>query len=199
MPTRSHFPRARTAVLLVDTINPFDFEGGAAFARRSIPTARAIARLRDRARAARLPVIYVNDNFGRWRSDAAALVRWCRRSGRPGAPIVAILAPRATDYIVLKTTLSGFHQTPLETMLRLGGVRTVIVCGFAADNCVLFTAADAYMRDYRLVVPRDCVAAKTPRALRSALRTMRSLFDADTRPSRRIRMSRAISQSMPKV
>ena len=66
MPIRSHFPNARTALLLVDTINPFDFEGGAAFARRSIPVARAIARLRARATRASVPIIYVNDNLGKW-------------------------------------------------------------------------------------------------------------------------------------
>ena len=190
MPTRSHFPKARTALLLVDTINPFDFEGGRAFARRSVRVARAIAALRDRASRAGLPVIYVNDNLGKWRSDMRSLVEHCTRDGMPGAPVVQILEPRKADYVVLKSTLSGFYQTPLDTMLRLGGVATVIITGFAADNCVLFTAADAYMRDYRLVVPRECIGAKTPEALRRALTTMSDLFGAKTEPSTRLRLSR---------
>ena len=190
MPTRSHFPASSTALVLVDVINPFDFEGGGAFAKRSLRAARAIARLRDRATRARVPVIYVNDNLGKWRSDAASVVAFCCRPGMPGAPIVALLQPRRRDYVLLKATLSGFYQTPLETMLRLGRVRTVIVTGFAADNCVLFTAADAYMRDFRLVVPRDCIEAKTPDALRRALTTMKELFDARTTPSGRLRLSR---------
>jgi nicotinamidase-related amidase len=126
MPTRARFPKSRTALLLIDTINPFDFDGGRAFARKAIRVARRIAQLRERATRAGIPVIYVNDNLGKWRSDV---------------------------YVVLKSTLSGFYQTPLETMLRLGGVKTLIVTGFAADNCVLFTAADAYMRDFRLLDP----------------------------------------------
>lgn len=189
MRTRSRFPRARTALLLVDVINPFDFAGGPAFARRAQRVARVIERLRARAERAGLPVIYVNDNLGKWRSDAASLVEFCTRPGVPGAPIVERLAPRPTDYVVLKSTLSGFYQTPLDTMLRLGGVQTVILTGFAADNCVLFTAADAYMREFRLIVPRDAVGARTTDARRRALATMYELFDARTPAASALRLS----------
>lgn len=174
--------------MLVDTINPFDFPGGAAFARRGLRVARAIAALRARASRARVPVIYVNDNLGRWRSDVRELVARCRRPDMPGASIADLLAPREGDYVVLKSTLSGFFQTPLDTMLRLGGVRRIVLTGFAADNCVLFTAADAYMREYRLDVPRDCIGAKSPAALRRALTTMEQLLDARTTPSRGLRL-----------
>jgi nicotinamidase-related amidase len=190
MPTRSHFPKAWTALLLVDTINPFDFPGGSTFARKAKSVAVKIASLRDRATRAGVPVIYVNDNLGKWRSDADTLVTWCTRPGMPGAPVVELLKPRPSDYVILKASLSGFYHTPLDTMLRLGEVRTVIVTGFAADNCVLFTAADAYMREYRLAVPRDCIGAQTPDRRRRALLTMQELFDANTRPSNRIRLTR---------
>lgn len=190
MPTRTHFPKSRTALLLVDTINPFDFDGGTAFARKALRTATAILRLRERASAAGVPVIYVNDNLGRWRSDIGALVAWCSRPGSPGAAVVDMLKPRKSDYVILKASLSGFYDTALQTMLRLGDVRTVVLTGFATDNCVLFTAADAYMREYEVMVPRDCVAAKTAEAQRRALTMMKSLFDANTRASNRIRFHR---------
>jgi nicotinamidase-related amidase len=188
MPTRSRFPKARTVLLLVDTINPFDFPGGAAFARKSLGVARAIAALRERATRARVPVVYVNDNLGRWRSDVQGLIERCRRPEMPGAPILEMLAPRPADYVVLKATLSGFYQTPLDTMLRTGGVRRLVITGFAADNCVLFTAADAYMREYALDVPRDCIGAKSPAALRRALHTMEELLDARTARSTTVRL-----------
>lgn len=188
MPTRSRFPKARTALVLVDTINGFDFPGGAAFARRCLGVARAIAALRDRATRARVPVVYVNDNLGRWRSDVHGLIERCRQPGNPGAPIVNLLAPRPSDYVILKATLSGFYQTPLETMLRLGGVRRLVITGFAADNCVLFTAADAYMREYRLDVPRDCIGAKSPAALRRALTALEDLLGARTTASPGLRL-----------
>jgi nicotinamidase-related amidase len=176
--------------LLIDVINPFDFPGGAAFARRAIRVARAIARLRERATKAGLPVLYVNDNLGRWRSDIDALVDLCARPNQPGAPVVELLRPRPIDYVVLKSTLSGFYQTPLEAMLRLGGVRTVVLTGFAADNCVLLTAADAYMRDFRVVVARDCVGAKTPDALGRAFKAMIELFRARVVASTHLRFTR---------
>jgi nicotinamidase-related amidase len=174
----------------VDTINPFDFPGGAAFARRNLGVAHRIAALRARATRARVPVVYVNDNLGRWRSDVHDLVERCGRPGMPGARIVDRLAPRPSDFVILKATLSGFFQTPLETMLRLGGVERIVLTGFAADNCVLFTAADAYMREYRLDVPRDCIGAKSTTALRRALTTMEELLSARTAPSSALRLAR---------
>ena len=190
MPTRSQVPKRETALLIVDVINPLDFPGGRTVARRSRRMAARLARLRDRAARAGLPVVYVNDNLGLWRSDVADLVRRCCARGRPGSASVRALEPRPTDLVVLKTTLSGFHQTPLDALLRLAGARRVIVTGLMADNCVLFTAADAYMRDYKVVVPRDCVSAKTPDAMRRALTTMTELLGASTTPSTRLRLSR---------
>ena len=191
MRTRSHFPKASTALLLVDVINPCDFPGGRAFVQRNLTVARAIAKLAERARGRHVPVIYVNDNFGRWRSDIDALVAACTRPDKPGAAIVDLLRPHSKDFVVLKSTLSGFYQTPLDAMLRLGGVRTVIIAGFSADNCVLFTAADAYMREFQIVVPRNCVGAKSADDVRRALRSMRSVLDARTPPARGLRLSKS--------
>ena len=187
---KSVFPRARTALLFVDVINLFDFPGGAAFARRALAPARQIRRLRDRAHASGVPVIYVNDNWGRWRSDFKAIVSDCRRPGRPGAPIAGLLEPTPRDFFVLKPHLSGFHETPLDTLLQSGGVETVIITGFAADNCVFFTAAEAHMRDYRLLVPSDCCESESAAERRHALDRMRKFLHASTTSSRRIRLRR---------
>lgn len=187
---QSVFPKARTALLLVDVINLFDFPKGAALARRSLGPARNILRLRDRAHRAGVPAIYVNDNWGRWRSDFRSIVADCSRAGRPGAPIAELLKPTPRDFFVLKPHLSGFHETPLDTLLQIGEVQTVIVVGFAADNCVFFTAAEAHMRDYRLVVPSDCCASEQDRERRHALSKMRKFLDANTASSRHIRMRR---------
>jgi nicotinamidase-related amidase len=187
---QSVFPKARTALLLVDVINLFDFPGGGAFARRALRPARHIARLRDRAHRAGVPVIYVNDNFGRWRSDFTTLVETCREPGRSGATIARLLAPAPGDFFVLKPHLSGFHETPLDMLLQSGDVRTVILTGFAADNCVFFTAAEAHMRDYQVVVPSDCCASEQDRERRHALAKMRKFFHARTPQSRDLRPRR---------
>jgi nicotinamidase-related amidase len=187
---RSVFPRARTSLLLVDVINLFDFPGGAAFARKALRPADHIARLRERAHTAGVPVIYVNDNWGRWRSDFKAIVAACRRPERPGAAIATLLAPAPRDFFVLKPHLSGFHDTPLDTLLQAGKVETVVVAGFAADNCVLFTAAEAHMRNYRVIVPSDCCASEADSERRHVLGKMRKFLHADTPVSRRVRLRR---------
>ena len=187
---RSVFPKARTALLLVDVINLFDFPRGGAFARRALGPARRIRRLRDRAHQSGVPVIYVNDNWGRWRSDFKAIVADCSRPERPGAPIAGLLEPTPRDFFVLKPHLSGFHDTPLDTLLQGGGVKTLVIAGFAADNCVYFTAAEAHMRNYSVVVPSDCCASEEDDERRHALANMRKLFDAATASSRHIRMRR---------
>lgn len=187
---RSVFPKARTAILLVDVINLFDFPGGSSFARRAVRAARSIATLRDRAHRAGVPVIYVNDNWGRWRSDFRTIVADCSHPNRPGAPIARMLTPTPRDFFVLKPHLSGFHETPLDTLLHGGDVHTVVIAGFAADNCVLFTAAEAHMRDYAVVVPSDCCASERDRERTHALAKMRKFLDTDTRASDRIRLRR---------
>jgi nicotinamidase-related amidase len=186
----SVFPTSRTALLLIDVINLFDFPDGAAFARRCLPTARRIATLRQRAHRTGVPVVYVNDNFGRWRSDFKTLVAACSEPGRPGAPIAELLKPTPRDFFVLKPHLSGFHQTPLHMVLQSGKVQTLVLAGFAADNCVLFTAADAHMSGYRVVVPSDCVASEEDKERRHVLGRMRKFLSANTVASRRVRLRR---------
>ena len=187
---RSVFPKARTALLLIDVINLFDFPGGSAFAHRANRPARNIARLRDRAHRVGVPVIYVNDNWGRWRSDFKTIVGDCSKADRPGATIAQLLKPTLEDFFVLKPHLSGFHETPLDTLLQTGRVKTLIITGFAADNCVLFTAAEAHMRDYNLMVPSDCCASERDRERRHVLSKMRKFLDADTSASAQIRLRR---------
>ena len=186
----SVFPASRTALLLIDVINLFDFPGGARFARACFSAARRIARLRDRARAGAVPVIYVNDNFGRWRSDFKTLVAACSEPDRAGSAIAELLKPAPKDFFVLKPHLSGFHETPLHMLLQSGGVETVVLTGFAADACILFTAADAHMNDYRVVVPSDCTATEQRRERSHVLAKMRKFLKAHTASSTHVRLRR---------
>ena len=189
-PTRSHFPKSETALLIVDAINPFDFPGGQKLARNALKTARAIARLAERARRVPIPVVFVNDNLGRWRSDCEALIDYCLKPGGPGAEVVETLRPKKDDFVVLKSTLSGFHQTPLEAMLRQGDVKTTVVTGFVAGNCVLFTAAEAYMRDFKVIVPRDCVVDQTAEEHADAFKKMQRVLKARTPVGSAVRFRR---------
>ena len=131
-------------------------------------------------------MVYVNDNFGRWRSNFNAQVEHCLRDGVRGKPLVERLRPEEEDYFVLKPKHSGFFSTTLDILLDYLGVKTVILTGIAANICVLFTANDAYMRDFHLIVPRDGVVSNSEEENRHALEQMRKVLKADTRPAAEI-------------
>lgn len=171
------------AIVLIDVINDLEFDEGDQLLETALPAARNIARLKQRAREAKVPIIYVNDNFGRWRSDFKMIVDRCLHSDVRGRPIAELLVPDEDDYFVLKPKHSGFFSTTLDLLLEYLGVRTLIVAGFAGNNCVLFTANDAYMRDYKLIIPADCTASNTPADNETALQQMSQVLKADIRPS----------------
>jgi nicotinamidase-related amidase len=175
--------RCPVALLLIDVINGFDFEhseGIVAAAERVAPNIRALA---ERARAAEIPVIYVNDNFGRWRSDFRMTIEACRARDMPGRDVSRQLEPSSEDYFVLKPRHSGFYSTVLDLLLEQLGVERLILVGFAANICVLFTAHDARMRGYGVIVPSDCVASNDEALTRATLEHVALVLDADTGPS----------------
>jgi nicotinamidase-related amidase len=176
--------KSEVALIIVDVINDLDFPEAKQLARFVPALADNIARLKRRAKAARVPVIYVNDNFGRWRSDFRALIERCRK--RKGRALIERLYPEEDDYFVLKPKHSGFFSSTLETLLRYLGVRRLIITGIAGNFCVLFTANDAYMRDYELAIPSDCVISNTAKENTEALELMKRYLKADTRRSQRI-------------
>jgi nicotinamidase-related amidase len=174
---------SRVALLLVDVINDFEFPGGAKLLRHARPAAKRIAGLKQRCNQAAIPVIYVNDNHGKWRSDFKRLVSHCLRDKVRGQKIVETLKPARDDYFVLKAKHSAFYSTTLDLLLRYLGVQTLILTGFTGDICILFTANDAYVRDYRLVIPKDCVVSEDNSENKKALEYMQRVVDADITPS----------------
>jgi nicotinamidase-related amidase len=175
--------KADGALILIDVINSLDFPGGEQLLQSALPMAKRLAALKRRARAAGVPVVYVNDNFGRWRSDFRSQVDHCLEPSSRGRRVVELLMPEEPDYFVIKPKHSGFFATSLGTLLEYLRTRTVILTGLTADICVLFTANDAYMRDYNLIVPSDCVASVSEEENAHALRQMEKILKADVRPS----------------
>jgi nicotinamidase-related amidase len=178
--------RSPVALLLVDVINDLEFAGSESLGRHALAMAEPLRDLCNRARSRKVPLIYVNDNFGRWRSDFQAQVQHCLHDGVRGEPIVRLLQPSEDDYFVLKPKHSGFYLTSLDLLLDSLGVGTLILTGIATNICVLFTANDAYMRDYRLFVPADCCAANSLADHANALELMQRVLKADTRPGSEI-------------
>jgi len=171
------------AVLLIDVINPMDFAGADALRDPALAAAHSIRRLRDSADALAVPIVYVNDNGGHWGSEKAAIVAACRKSTPAGRALAEHLAPRPGDYFVIKPRFSGFYATNLPVLLPWLGATRLVLAGFAADICVLFTAGDAHMREYALWVPGDCVASESTDRHDWALSIMRNSMGAETRPT----------------
>ncbi len=176
--------RGGTALLIIDMINDLDFPGGANMLSGAQSAAEAILELSDQAREAGVPVVYVNDNYGQWHSERSLIVDHCAREGTLGAGIVKLLKPKEDDYFVVKPQFSGFYSTNLPALLPRLGARRLILTGVAADICVLFTAADAHMREYDLWVPANCVASSDPERTTWALEIMKNSMKAETEPTR---------------
>jgi nicotinamidase-related amidase len=189
--------KAAAALLLIDVINDLEFDEGSQLLEFALPMARRIADLKKRLKGAGIPAIYVNDNFGRWRSDFHAQVEHCLRDNVRGRPVAELLQPAEDDYFVLKPKHSGFYSMCLDVLLDYLQVRTLVLTGIAGNICVMFTAHDAFLRDFQLFVPGDCVCSNTKDENEHALAQMRTVLRADTRPAREIDEELLLRSSSP--
>lgn len=172
----------KTALLLVDVINDLEFDGGEDLLVYARPMAQQIAALKQWAKANDMPVIYANDNFGQWRSDFRKLVQFCSEQPVRGREIARLLKPHEDDYFILKPKHSAFFQTNLDLLLKDLGITALILVGMAADMCVLFSANDAYMRGFEVIVPADCVASESRDFNNHVLTLMQRVLKADITP-----------------
>lgn len=189
--------RSAVVLLLVDVINDLNFPQNEKLLRESQKLATRIAELKARCKQAGIPTIYVNDNFGKWRSDFSEVIRHCLRADAPGRRMVEVLVPEQQDYVVLKPKHSAFYATPLETLLEYIGVKNVILAGITTNACVMITAGDVHVRDFALFVPSDCVAALTEEDQVKALEFMAKNFDADITPAEQLDLKALLSEDRP--
>ncbi len=150
---------ANTAVIVLDMISDFRFEDGERIRGRALEIKSALAELTSRAQKAGVPVIFVNDNFGKWTEDFGTFVDSVKTASAESRQLVEQIGPKPGDYHILKPQRSAFYATPLEVLLLTLQVRHLVLTGVTTDICVLFTAHDAYMRGFRISVPSDCTAA----------------------------------------
>ncbi|UFH52358.1 isochorismatase family cysteine hydrolase [Spirosoma sp. KNUC1025] len=174
------------ALLIIDMINDLEFPGGDELIIPARLAADTILKLKRRAKALKIPVVYVNDNFGRWRSDFNEVVEHVLHDGVLGQYLAEVLKPDHDDYFVLKPKNSAFYATTLDTLLTYLNVKHLILTGLSTDSCILFTANDAYMRDLKLSVPPDCVASIKPTHTDDALAYMKRVLNANLTPSAEI-------------
>jgi nicotinamidase-related amidase len=175
--------KSKVALLIIDMLNPLDFKEGPQIYPAALKAAKAIAKLKKKAKACGGPVIYVNDNFQQWQSDWKALYEYCTKEKCLGREIAELLKPDPDDYFVLKPKHSGFHETTLEILLKHMRTDRLILTGIAGNICVLFTAHDALMREFEVVVPRDCIASNTKLDNQFALRQFSQVFKINIKKS----------------
>ncbi len=183
----------KTCLLLIDVINDFEFPRGEELFAQAQRIASQIAALKAQSRNVGIPCVYVNDNFGRWRSNFKEITNYYMRPDSRGRHLVESLLPDEEDYFVLKPKHSGFYQTALELLLKHFGTERLILSGFSSNSCILFTANDAYMRDLELIVPEDCIAACNTEEHCYALHHMKCMLKADTSPLAEIDFSRLLN------
>lgn len=182
-------------LLIIDVINDLEYEGGEKLLKYGLSMAEKIADFKASSKQLGIPTIYVNDNFGKWRSDFKALVRHCTEDDVRGKPLAELLKPEEDDYFILKPKHSGFFSTTLDMLLKHLKTRVLILTGMAGNSCVLFTAGDAYLRDYELIVPSDCVASIDPEDNRQALELIRKTLSANIEPSTKLNVPELLSNA----
>ncbi len=169
--------QGKSALLIIDMINTFDFQGGEDLYENTMKIVDNIRELKKKAKAARLPVIYVNDNYGLWQDNMNDIIEECKKG--KGKHVIKKLHPDTDDYFIIKPKHSCFFGTQLDILLHQLDVRHLIITGIAGDICVLYTANDAYMREYDMSIPMDCMASETNEDNESAIRIIQKTIGAD--------------------
>jgi nicotinamidase-related amidase len=172
----------RTALVVVDVLNSYDHEDADRLAQSMAAAVPQIAHLVQRARDEEIPVIYVNDNYGHWNSSSGELVDIALHEGRH-PELVEPLRPPPDASFVIKARHSVFYETPLEFLLRQLDVSRIMLCGQVTEQCILYSALDAYVRDLSVAVPVDAVAHIDPELADAALRMMSRNMRADVTPA----------------
>ncbi|MED4207547.1 isochorismatase family cysteine hydrolase [Neobacillus mesonae] len=173
--------KPKTALIIIDMINNFDFPGGSVLAQKARIISQSINRLKDQFNQVKLPVIFINDHYNLWQADYQKIIQYC--SNRYSDPIMNQLLPGEDDYFLIKPKHSAFYGTALNTLLHQLKVDTLVLTGIAGNICVLFTANDAYMREFELLVPSDCLASVSEDDNQYALTMMKNVLKARIEPS----------------
>lgn len=144
------------ALVIIDMLNDFILDGAPLQVKGAGKIIEPIKNQIAKAKSEGYPVIYVCDSHDKNDKEFNIWPSHCVR-GTFGAEIVNELKPEPEDIIIQKTRYSGFYDTNLDEILTKLGVNTLIITGLLTNICVMYTVADAVSRDYRVIVPKDCV------------------------------------------
>jgi nicotinamidase-related amidase len=167
----------KTGVIVVDMVNPYCHPEADRLASRVSEALGGMNRLIQRAAAADVPLIYVNDNYGDWNSSADELAEKAMEGAHP--ELVEPILPTGKHSFVIKARHSVFYGTPLEYLLDQMGVGRLIFCGQVTEQCILYSALDAHVRHFDVVVPVDAVAAIYDHLAEAAVEMMKRNLSAE--------------------
>ena len=170
----------KTAVLFIDIINDFDFDGGEKLIKHTEEILPNLIKLKSFAKENNLPTIYVNDHYRLWQADFHKIIKHCTNDR--SKHVIESLKPEENDYFLIKPQHSAFFQTPLQSLLHDLGKTHLVMAGIAGDICILFTAKDAYMYQFDMHIPENCMASEEKETNNYALYLMRSVMKANIKP-----------------
>lgn len=173
--------KTKCALLIIDMLNDFKFPNGETLAAATKNIVSPILKIKEHFRSKDWPVIYINDHYQLWKADINLLVDHI--TNEVSAPIIKEIKPEDEDYFLIKPKHSAFYATSLSTLLSELDVDSVVVTGVAGNICVLFTANDAYMREFNIYVPKDAIASEQEKFNNYALSMMENVLKAEIRPS----------------
>jgi nicotinamidase-related amidase len=164
------------ALLIIDMINDFDFNYGNMLLEHTKLIVDPILKLKKQMKEKGFPIIYINDHYDLWQADFDKIIDTCKNEGN--ASLIERIKPQQDEFFLIKPKHSAFYGTALNTLLKRLNVNTLIITGIAGNICVLFTANDAYMREYKLWIPKDCIASASKEDNHYALKMMNHVLKA---------------------
>jgi nicotinamidase-related amidase len=167
----------RTALIVIDMLSSYDFEDAEKLIPAVEETLPQIEGLVERALDADVLTIYVNDNYGDWHSNRDALLSRALKGEHKR--LVEPIAPSDEALFVVKARHSIFFQTPLEYLLGQEEVDRLVLTGQVTEQCILYSALDAYIRHLEVCVPRDAVASIHPHLAEAACELMERNMSAE--------------------
>ena len=158
------------ALVVIDMVNAYDFEDADRLAANAAQRVPVIREQIEQAQSEGRPVIYVNDNLGEWRSERTELIEKAMNGRHP--ELVEPLLPPESAKFIFKLRHSIFYETPLDHLLRVEEIDSLRLVGQVTEQCILYSALDAYIRHLELEIVRDGVVPIHEDLADAALRMM---------------------------
>jgi len=176
-----------TALVVVDMLNRYDHEDADRLAESASEALPRIVELRDRAyESDDVLLVYSNDNFEQWSATRDDLVRNALEGERPD--LVEPITPPGGVAFLPKGRHSVFYETPLSHLLHVHGVERLVLCGQVTEQCIFYSALDAYLRGYQVEIPTDALAHIDSDFADAALGMMEKNLHAELRPAERVEL-----------